>query len=73
MEALEHNGVNYVICGTFGGHPEPEPEFNSPASIWYGGGGYGFVETTINGDKAQIVFRNQENEILHSLIVTNNQ
>jgi acid phosphatase type 7 len=73
MEALEHNGVNYVICGTFGGHPEPEPEFNSPASIWYGGGGYGFVETTINGDKAQIVFRNQEYEILHSLIVTNNQ
>jgi len=72
MESLEHSGVNYFICGAFGGYPEPEPTYTSSSSIWYGGGGYGFIDASIHENTAEIIFRDAENNILHSQAVNNN-
>jgi len=56
-ELLQKNGVTYVVVGSFGGLPDGEREYISPASIWYRAGVYGFADVTINGDIASIVFR----------------
>jgi 3',5'-cyclic AMP phosphodiesterase CpdA len=56
-ELLQKNGVTYVVVGSFGGPPDSEREYISPASVWYRAGVYAFVDVMIDGDIATIVFR----------------
>lgn len=60
MELLHSSGVTYVISGAFGGHPDPEREYVSPASLWYQSGGCGFVTVSIDGEAASIEFRDPD-------------
>jgi UDP-2,3-diacylglucosamine pyrophosphatase LpxH len=64
MELLENYGVTYAICGAFGGLPDPERTYTSPASVWYRSGEYGFIDMTINGDKCTLIFRDHDYEVL---------
>jgi acid phosphatase type 7 len=64
LELLRHLGVTYVICGSFGGLPDPERTYASPASLWYMSGQYGFGDVTLNGDQCSIVFRDTDFAIL---------
>jgi UDP-2,3-diacylglucosamine pyrophosphatase LpxH len=57
LELLEHGGVRYVVCGGFGGLPDPDRTYTSPASLWYRTGGYGFTDVAIQGDEANLIFR----------------
>jgi UDP-2,3-diacylglucosamine pyrophosphatase LpxH len=46
-ELLEKNNVTYVVVGSFGGPPDAERTYVSPASIWYKQGAYDFASVTI--------------------------
>ena len=69
LELLEKSGVTYVICGGFGGLPDPIRTYTSPSSLWYAGGVYGFADVTINEEEANILFRDPDNNILKSFTV----
>lgn len=69
LELLQKSGVTYVICGTFGGELEKEPEYISPSSIWYSDKSYAFVDVKIDGSTANIVFRDPEHNELNSFTI----
>ncbi|MFC1845842.1 metallophosphoesterase [Chloroflexota bacterium] len=70
LEVLQKSGVTYLICGAFGGPPEPERTYTSPQSIWYQRGVYAFLDVTINADKATIIFRNSDYNEIESFTIT---
>lgn len=70
LEILEHSGVTYLVTGAFGGKLEPDYSYKSPASLWYAGGQYGFTDITINGDTAEIIFRDPDYNTLYSYALT---
>ncbi len=65
LELLEKSGVTYVVCGTFGGHPDPEPTYTSPASVWGMTGATAFADVTLDGDECVLVFRNADGAVLY--------
>jgi UDP-2,3-diacylglucosamine pyrophosphatase LpxH len=69
LEVLEKSGVTYVICGGFGGLPDPVHNYTSPASRWYAGGVYGFTDVTVNEEGANILFRDPDNNMLKSFTI----
>jgi hypothetical protein len=60
MELLENSGVIYVIGGAFGGEPDPQRKYASPASLWYSSGNYGYVDVTVDEASATIIFRTSD-------------
>ncbi len=70
---LEDSGVNYAVCGAFGGLPEPEPVYISPASIWYSYNQFAFIDITIDGDQCTLTFRNQDFEPLYTSTLAKNR
>ena len=60
MEFLQHNGVTYATVGAFGGYPDPERTYTSPASLWYKSGAAGFLDITIENNNSTITFRNPD-------------
>lgn len=69
MELLEHAGVTYVVCGAFGGVPDPEPTYISPASLWRLQGEAGFVDVVIYDDEATLSFRGYNGDVLKSVTI----
>jgi UDP-2,3-diacylglucosamine pyrophosphatase LpxH len=69
LELLQKESVTYVVCGTFGGALEPEPQYVSPASVWYSNKNYAFVDVSINGSEAKLVFRDSNNKELKSFVI----
>jgi predicted phosphodiesterase len=72
MELLEQSNVTYVICSGLGGLPDPERAYLSPASQWYVSGEYGYADVTIDGDVAEIIFRDPENAEIKRVTVSRN-
>jgi len=70
LELLQKSGVTYVICGAFGGAPDPERQYISPASIWYASDSYAFVDVIINGSDANLVFRDPDGNAINSFVIT---
>jgi len=70
LELLQNNNVTYSICAAFGGHPDPERSYTSPASIWYLQGQAAFMDVTILPDSAKLVFRDPDNNELKSITVS---
>jgi len=68
LELLQRNGVTFVICGAFGGIPDPPRTYISPASIWYAQGQYGYVDVTL-GPSAEVIFRDADGKTLKALTV----
>jgi predicted phosphodiesterase len=68
LELLRNNGVTYAICGGFGGIPNPPVTYVSPASVWFLGGNYGFLDVTV-GAKMDLTFRDPDGKVLKSLTV----
>jgi acid phosphatase type 7 len=66
MELLQHNSVTYIVCGAFGGLPDPLRTYISPASIWYLNEAYGFADITIKGNQGTVVFRDSNFEALET-------
>ncbi len=60
LELLENSGVLYVVCGAFGGLPEPEATYISPSNVWGGSGGYGFMDVTLDKEQCTLVFRDSD-------------
>ena len=71
LELLQKSGVTYVVCGTFGGALESEREYTSPASVWYSVKNYAFVDVTIDGTEANLIFRDSSYAVLNSFTVNN--
>jgi UDP-2,3-diacylglucosamine pyrophosphatase LpxH len=69
LEFLQHNGVSYVTCGGFGGIPDPERDYVSPASVWYLSGQFGFADVSISGDQAAVTFRSPDSRDLKTFTV----
>jgi UDP-2,3-diacylglucosamine pyrophosphatase LpxH len=69
MELLRHSSVTYVICGAFGGMPDPAPAYNSPASIWQLTGQTGYLDVDIHDNEAILNFRDYDSNILESYTV----
>jgi hypothetical protein len=69
-EVLQKSDVTYLICGAFGGHPDPERTYTSPQSIWYNHGKYAFLDVTIDADEATIIFRDPDYNEMKSFTVT---
>lgn len=69
MELLEQNGVAYVIAGAFGGIPDPEREYTSPASVWYTSGKYGYVDVTLEANQAVLSFTGPDGQVLHTAAI----
>jgi UDP-2,3-diacylglucosamine pyrophosphatase LpxH len=72
LELLQKSGVSYVICGTFGGLPEPPRQYTSPESVWYADDDYAFADVTINGNSANLVFRDADNQVIKSFVIPKN-
>lgn len=53
----------------WGGHHNAEPTYRSPASQWLMTDGFGFVDVTIAGDQATVVFRDPEMEVLQQATI----
>jgi hypothetical protein len=64
--------VTYAICGSFAGVQEIERTYVSPASIWYSNKDYAFVDVTIDGATARLVFRDPDYNELESFLIQNN-
>lgn len=60
MELLQKSGVTYAICGSFGGIPDITRTYTSPFSQWYASGQYGFLDVTLNENRADVVFRDPD-------------
>ncbi len=70
LEFLDHAGVHYVICGAFGGVPDPFRTYTSPASLWYQAGKPAFVDVSLNGNQATLNFRAPDSTVLKTFTVT---
>jgi len=68
MELLQKDGIPYLVVGSFGGVPDPEPLYVSPASLWRKFGQYGFLDVTVDGSKASMNFRDPEGQVLKSAV-----
>lgn len=68
-ELLQKSGVTYVICGTFGGALEDNRTYTSPESIWYSNKDFAFVDVTINGSDANLIFRDLDGKAIKSIVV----
>jgi predicted MPP superfamily phosphohydrolase len=66
QELLQHAGVTYVITGAFGGNPDPASTYISPASLWQLAGGTGFMDVTVTGNEAALIFRNYDGSVNHT-------
>jgi predicted MPP superfamily phosphohydrolase len=64
LELLQQAGVTYVISGAFGGILDPAYTYKSPASLWYASGQFGFADITLNGNSAEIIFRDPDYQVL---------
>jgi predicted MPP superfamily phosphohydrolase len=69
LELLQKSGVTYIVCGGFGGTPEPERTYESPSSLWYATNEYGFVEVTVDENEANIVYRDPDYGELKKVII----
>jgi UDP-2,3-diacylglucosamine pyrophosphatase LpxH len=69
LELLQKSGVTYIICGGFGGAPDPVRTYTSPASLWYAAGAYGFADVNIDDTEARISFRDPSGSVLESFTV----
>jgi len=75
FERLENNGVNYNIVGGFGG--QPDRYYGDEGIVGQAGMGsmnyttdvFGFLEVDIQGDIANLAFRNPENQIVYNYTV----
>jgi acid phosphatase type 7 len=70
LETLQHQGVTYVVCGSFGGLPDQPRTYTSPASTWYANGLHAFADITINGSDCTVTIRDQDAEVLRTLAIT---
>ncbi len=70
LELLQKNNITYVVCGAFGGLPDPERSYISPASIWYMGNQHAFVDVTVSQETATLVFRDPDYKEVKSFIVS---
>ena len=70
LELLQKSGVTYVICGGFGGLPDTERQYISPESVWYASNDYAFMDVTINGGNANLVFRDPDGKAINSFVIT---
>ena len=69
MELLQKDGVTYVINGAFGGIPDPDRSYISPASLWYKAGEYGYADVIVDGPIATVRLKNEDGVELKSLVV----
>lgn len=72
LELLQKSGVTYIISGGLGGMADPLYTYKSPVSQWYAGGQYGFTDVTINGNEANIIFRDPDYKEIKSFILNKN-
>jgi len=66
LELLQYSDVVYVIGAAFGGLPDPESTYISPASVWSTSGEYGFIDVTIDGNRCDLIFRDSDYEVLET-------
>ena len=69
QELLAHNGVTYVIIGSMGGLPDPEPTHVSPYSKWINVGGYGWLDVDVLPARMVLTFRSETGEVRESATV----
>ncbi|MCX6003251.1 MAG: metallophosphoesterase [Chloroflexi bacterium] len=69
LELLQKEGVTYIVCGAFGHPLEPERESVSPESVWYSVKAYAFVDVTVDGSEASLVFRDSNYSELNSFVI----
>jgi hypothetical protein len=69
LEYLEHSGVSYVVCGGFGGAPDPVPAYLSPASRWLKSGRSGFADISIAKGQAVLSFRGSDGDVLGTFTI----
>jgi UDP-2,3-diacylglucosamine pyrophosphatase LpxH len=70
LELLQKNNVTYIVCGAFGGLPDPERSYISPASSWYMPDQNAFVDVTVSQDTATLIFRDPDYKELKSFTVS---
>ena len=70
LELLQKNNITYVVCGAFGGLPDPERSYTSPASIWYMANQNAFMDVTVSQDTATLIFRDPDYKELKTLTVS---
>ena len=70
LELLQKNSITYVVCGAFGGLPDPDRSYISPASIWYMADQNAFMDVTVSQDTATLIFRDPDYKELKSLTVS---
>ncbi len=73
LEILRHAGVAYIVCGGFGGLPDPSRTYTSSASLWYQAGQLGFVDAGISGRQADLNFLNPEGGLIEHFSVVKSQ
>jgi acid phosphatase type 7 len=73
MEFLQHNGVTYAVCAAFGGLPDPERTYTSPASLWYKNGALGFLDITVKNNNSTIIFRDPDYQALATFDIVKHQ
>jgi UDP-2,3-diacylglucosamine pyrophosphatase LpxH len=72
LEYLRKNGVTYLVCGGFGGKFDPVRTYVSPASQWYAGETFGFADITVNGSRADIIFRGPQYQEIQTFTLNKN-
>ena len=69
LELLQKSGVNYVICGGFGGKPDDPRQYISPESVWYASNDYAFMDVTVNATNANLIFRDPDGKVIYSQVI----
>ena len=58
MELLQKSGI-----------PDPSREHVSPESVWYAPNDYAFMDVTINGSSANLIFRDPDGKEINSFVI----
>ena len=70
LEILKHSGIYYMVCGGFGGKLDPVPTYISSSSAWLQPSQFGFADVNIEGDQANLNFRDPAARVLKTLTIT---
>ena len=69
-ELLQKGGVTYIVTGAFGGLPDAGRTYTSPYSVWYRSGLIDFLDVTITGNQATLIFRAPDGSEIYRQAIT---
>jgi hypothetical protein len=70
QEYLVADGLRYAVIGTMGAHPDPSPDYVSPARVWFDQQRGAWLELAAFSDRLVLAFRDPDGGLLYHTTIT---